>query len=74
MDKGFPSSGMEEIPTNHWTPKFDTFGPKVNRYIKKLPTNNSTYTMPTNILLAMLTFTDQHQSGIQCCGVVILMI
>jgi hypothetical protein len=27
--------------------------------------------MPTNDLSAVLTFTDQHQSVIQCCGVVI---
>jgi hypothetical protein len=26
--------------------------------------------MPTDVLLAMLTFTDQRQSGIQCYGVV----
>jgi hypothetical protein len=36
----------------------------------ELPTNNLTQTMPTDVLLAMLTFTDQRQLGTQYRGVV----
>jgi hypothetical protein len=61
---------MAEMPTNGQTPKVDTFPTESQSLSEDIADQQFDITMPTNVLSAMPTFTDQHQSGIKCCGVV----